>query len=123
MDILSTPDATATDNLSDVSTPKPDEPTTKAFNPYHLCFQEYLKRRLKPVSVNSIFAYKRRSTLRIRKFWMRKRAFNRCIISSIIHKKNDIRPFTMVQIFGLEYSALLDSGANKVSLVESLPNK
>jgi len=44
---------------------------------------------------------------------MRKRAINRCIISSIIHKKNNIRPSTMIEIFGHEYSALLDSGANK----------
>jgi len=34
-------------------------------------------------------------------------------LSTNIHKKNDIRPFTIVQIFGLKFSALLDSGANK----------
>jgi len=49
--------------------------------------------------------------LRIRKFWMRKRPFIRWIV--FIQKKNDIRPFTVVQILGLEFSALLDSGANK----------
>jgi len=51
----STPDAEATDTLPDLSIPKPDVPSIKAFNPDHLCLQEYLKRRLKSVSVNSIF--------------------------------------------------------------------
>jgi len=101
--------AESTDNLPELSTPKPDVTNTKAFNQYHLCLQEYLKRRLKTLSVNSIFAYKRRSNLRIRKFWMRKRAFHRCIISSIIHKKNDIRLFTMVQIFGSQLSQIFSS--------------
>jgi len=91
--------------LPDLSTLKSDAPNTKTFKPYHLCLQEYLKRRLKLVNVNSTVAYKRRSKF-VRKFWMRKRAFNRCILSSIILKKIDIRPCTIVEIFGLEYSAL-----------------
>jgi len=73
--------------------------------------QECIKQRFKILNCVSIVAYKRRSTLRIRKFWMRKRPFIRWIV--FIQKKNDIRPFTVVQILGLEFSALLDSGANK----------
>jgi len=45
--------------------------------------------------------------------WIRKRSFNRFTISSIVQKKNDIRPFTHIDIFGQSHLALLDSGANK----------
>jgi len=80
--------------LPDLSTLKPDAPTTKTFKPYHLCLPEYLKRNLKLVNVSSTAAYKRHSKF-IRKFWMRKRAFDRCIVSFIIYKKNDIRLFKL----------------------------
>ncbi|OIC11714.1 hypothetical protein A7M48_20240 [Acinetobacter baumannii] len=45
--------------------------------------------------------------------WIRKRSFNRFTISSIVQNKNDIRPFTHIDIFGQSHLALLDSGANK----------
>ncbi|XP_036346606.1 uncharacterized protein LOC118755914 [Rhagoletis pomonella] len=49
----------------------------------------------------------------MKKFWLKKRNLNKFIISAIIHSKDDIRPFTNIEIFGHKHLALLDSGANK----------
>jgi len=73
---------------------------TQTFNPYHLQLLEYANRKLQIFSGNLLHHRKHRSSRRIHKFWIRKRSFNRFTISSIVHNKNDIRPFTHIDIFG-----------------------
>lgn len=82
------------------------------FTPYH--------RRLdKPLSdgenKDSLTAsrVKSRSAERIQNYFRNVRELKKVVISSLLHKNNDIRPFSQIQILGQPYLALLDSGANK----------
>lgn len=78
--------------------------------PYHLRLEHYLKRRTELFNVNSIRSVKSRSSARIREFWKRKRQLRKYMISAIVNKKHDIRPFTNVDMLGESVLALLDSG-------------
>lgn len=91
--------------------------------PYHLRLEHYLKRRTELFNVNSIRSVKSRSSARIREFWKRKRPLRKYMISAIVNKKHDIRPFTNVDMLGESVLALLDSGANKSIIGGSLAFK
>ncbi|KAH8323657.1 hypothetical protein KR074_004329, partial [Drosophila pseudoananassae] len=56
---------------------------------------------------------KSRSAERIQNYLRNIRKLKKVVISSLLHKHNDIRPFSQIQILGQPYLALLDSGANK----------
>ena len=75
-------------------------------------FNENLEIPLQP-SVSSICL--KRNTVRIRKFFRKKKAKKsrlRKSISAIVSKPNDPRPYLLVDIFGMQLGALLDSGAS-----------
>lgn len=113
MKIQTEPNSVANDVHSILPSTQPDVTLSQTFNPYHLQVLEYANRKLQIFGENSLHNRKHRSSRRIRKFWIRKRSFNRFTISSIVQNKNDIRPFTHIDIFGQSHLALLDSGANK----------
>ena len=56
---------------------------------------------------------KTRSTKRIREYYRKLKSFRVCVISSIVNRDTDSRPYINLKIFDTVYFALLDNGANK----------
>ena len=91
-------------------------------NPYHIRVKNYeeARRRIfcEDIEISEIqkdTAKKmKRNTLRRRKYCASKKEFKKIFmkcINSITTKKNDMRPYLTVEIFGMKVGALLDSGA------------
>lgn len=99
------------------------KPVLYPIKPYHKGVLDYEKTRAK-IFIETISETKflfsepfktKRSTLRMRNFWLRILKSRKIVsksISTIERTKADIRPFITVQLFNENYLGLLDSGAS-----------
>lgn len=78
--------------------------------PYHIRVKEYKKARER---IFSIPKRKLRSIKRIREYYIKRKLYKSCVISPIISRELDSRPFVNLKIQDSFYLALLDSGANR----------
>lgn len=79
------------------------------FKPLHVRIREYNQAR------DRIFndcGKKRKSALRMKTFWGRVKIFNRKLVSSILNRPSDVRPYAEVTLFGKRMLGLLDTGAS-----------
>lgn len=105
--VCSNKKSSADDNKSDV-------PKTNLLRPFHVRWAEYNKARdrifLNDSSSNSS---RSRSACRMNSYWQRLKGFRKYVVSSVVYKGSDIRPYANLQILEKSYLSLLDSGANK----------
>lgn len=80
--------------------------------PFHIRLEEYNRR--KNARVNELVCKKKnsRSSQRIRNFYKRRKFLRKCVVSSMVSKNNDNRPYILLNVMNNNYYALLDSGAN-----------
>lgn len=88
--------------------------------PYHIRLAEYNKVRGQIFPNTPVYKIPSRNTLRMRNFWKQIKSFNKIVLSAVVHKGSDIRPYANIILFNKTYLCLLDSGANKSCIGGSL---
>lgn len=86
---------------------KPKHPLMR---PYHERVAEYKKVRAR---IFGVAKKVKRSSKRIQEYYRRLKSLRLCVISPIISPESDCRPYISMKLDGVNYLALLDSGANK----------
>lgn len=80
--------------------------------PYHVRLREYQQTRARIFGQNSYSNRKLRSVKRIREYFRQIKMFRKSVISSVVGKDLDNRPYAKLKVNSTIYFALLDSGAN-----------
>lgn len=92
--------------------------------PFHERYKDYMARRDQIFQVHSVSTTSRRSpkrsTIRLRRYFKRRRLTNRYVISSIINNARDKRYYARIEFLDFGECGLLDTGANVSCLGSSL---
>lgn len=82
--------------------------------PFHIRLLDHQNRiRQNNFSCCSVIYKHSKSTLRVRNYWRKVKSYKKYIVSAILQKDFDIRPYTNIRFGNRTHVALLDSGANK----------
>lgn len=80
--------------------------------PYHVRLEEYNRATNRIFNEVSTVHEPNRSSRRIREYYNRRKELKNCVISSLVNRTNDNRPYIMLNVQGKDYYALLDNGTN-----------
>lgn len=81
--------------------------------PYHERWKEYALKRTQLFGVCELLQKRpKRSTLRLRKYYKKRKEARKCVISSITHNSKDKRYYAFITFLNFSEYGLLDTGAN-----------